>query len=146
MKSSFKVFPTVSIRRTSTSTSAGTGAPEAKEKSFLFGVLQKFVKCDIAAITFWIALSLFLTWAASWSLCFPDVWHSGSLIIPETSSILSNNLALADVVRIQRWYTAKLSNIPCFHLHKNQICLSVILYCGTIIGFYLMAIVGNFMG
>ena len=62
MKSSFNVSPTVSARTTSTSTSAGTGAPEAGEKFFsLFGVLQRFVKCDIAVITFWIALSIFLT-------------------------------------------------------------------------------------
>ena len=114
MKSSFKVFPTVSAQRTSTSTSAGTGAPEAREKSFsLFGVLQGFVKCYIAVITFWVALSLFLTGAASRSSCFPVVGHSGSLIIPQTSSILSSNLVLEDVVHIQLCYVTKFSNIPC---------------------------------
>ena len=61
MKSPFKVFPTLSARRTSTSTSAGTVAQWEREKHFsLLGVLQGFVKCDIAVIKFWKALSLSL--------------------------------------------------------------------------------------
>ena len=42
---------------------------------------------------------------------FPAVGQSGLLIIPQTSSTLSNKLALADVVRTQRYCVAKFSNI-----------------------------------
>ena len=75
-------------------------------------------------------------------------WCGTLRVIDHTTNIQHplKQLSSAVVVHIQRWYTAKMSNISCFHLHKNGICLSIILYCGTIIGFYLMAIVGNFMG
>lgn len=144
MKSSFKASLTLSARRTS----AVPGAPEAREKSL------SLVWCSPRIFKIWYYCHnlldspfLFLTWPASRSLCSPAVGHSRSLIRPQTSSIFSKKTWLWKILcayNINIQQSCKATHA--IHLYKIKIYSNITLYCGVIMEFNFMAIVGNFKG
>ena len=96
----FKILPSSSARRISTSISCEIGAPDDRQYNLsLSGIFYGFVKWDIASMTFFTAHSLFLIWHALRSRYLPDFGHFGSSIMSHISSIFSKSFAHEEVVR-----------------------------------------------